>query len=78
MDERFLSIAADEAHKSTGHFRHGAVIVANHKLIAAGHNSADRTVFNGVLTGCCHAEHAVLHQYYQTCIQRKVAEETQS
>jgi len=73
MDDRFISIAAQEAEKVNGDLKHGAVLVCNHKLMAVGHNTAERNIFSGCLTGGCHAEHSVLHQYYQT--QRKVAEE---
>ena len=66
QDMRFINCAAEEADKSPVLMRHGAVAVANGKILGRGHNhyrstSKDQFIKN---TCTCHAEIACLRNMY--------------
>ena len=68
-DVRFIASAAIEALKSPVLMRHGAVAVANGKIMGKGHNSyrttsRDKFISN---TCTCHAEIASLRNMFHSC-----------
>ena len=68
-DQKFINSAAFEAQKSPVLMRHGAVAVANGKIMGRGHNhyrntSKDYFIKN---TCTCHAEIACLRNMFYTC-----------
>lgn len=68
-DSTFINCAAFEATKSPVLMRHGAVAVANGKVLGRGHNhyrttSKDHFISN---TCTCHAEIASLRNMFHSC-----------
>ena len=68
-DIMFINSAANEAQKSPVLMRHGAVAVANGKIMGRGHNhyrthSKDDFISN---TCTCHAEIASLRNMFHSC-----------
>ena len=67
-DQRFASIALDEASKSTLLMQHGCIAVLNGKIIAKGYNNIRSHSKDGLLNfrKCCsaHAEICVLHKIW--------------
>ena len=62
-DATYIAAAANEAFNSPILMRHGAVAVANGRIIAKGYNHHRSTAHTGAMGGCtCHAECAVLHK----------------
>lgn len=62
-DTTYIAAAANEAFNSPILMRHGAVAVANGRIIAKGYNHHRSTAHTGAMGGCtCHAECAVLHK----------------
>ena len=65
-DNKFISAASHEANKSTVLMRHGAVAVANGKILGRGHNHYRTTSKDGFInnTCTCHAEVDVMRKLY--------------
>jgi|UniRef100_A0A6C0DVL1 tRNA(Arg) A34 adenosine deaminase TadA len=68
-EQSFINCAFNEALKSTVLMRHGAVAVANGKIMGRGHNhyrtySKDHFITN---TCTCHAEIASLRNMFYNC-----------
>lgn len=62
-DAVYIAAAAAEAQKSPVLMRHGAVAVANGRIIAKGHNDYRTSSSTGLMDGyTCHAECSVLHK----------------
>lgn len=62
-DAAYIAVAANEAFNSPVLMRHGAVAVANGRIIARGYNHHRSSAHTGAMGGCtCHAECAVLHK----------------
>jgi deoxycytidylate deaminase len=57
-DEKFLALASSVAHKSTLHYKHGAVLVYHGKPISTGFNSLRNYSKDKLIYKCCacHAE----------------------
>lgn len=68
-DQRFASIALDEASKSTLLMQHGCIAVLNGKILAKGHNNIRSHSKDGLLhfRKCCSA-HAEIHVLHKLCI----------
>ncbi len=68
-DYKFISAASQEAQKSSVLMRHGAVAVANGKILGRGHNHYRTTSKDGFIknTCTCHAEIACLRQVFHSC-----------
>ena len=68
-DQRFASIAMDEASKSTLLMQHGCIAVLNGKILAKGHNNIRSHSKDGLLhfRKCCSA-HAEIHVLHKLCI----------
>ena len=67
---RVCNIALDIANKSNIHIGHGAVITKGKKPIAIGFNH-NRSVINGKLCCCFHAEIHAIHRWRLTCFRDK-------
>ena len=67
-DYKFISAASQEAQKSSVLMRHGAVAVANGKILGRGHNHYRTTSKDGFIknTCTCHAEIACLRNMFYT------------
>jgi len=65
-DQMYLSLAADEAKKSTQLQRHGCVAVSNGKIRGRGFNSCRTKSTDGFInnTCSCHAEIAALRNLW--------------
>ena len=77
-DQRFASIALDEASKSTLLMQHGCIAVLNGKIIAKGFNNIRSHSKDGLLNfrKCCsaHAEISVLHKICITELPKKIVQ----
>jgi tRNA(Arg) A34 adenosine deaminase TadA len=77
-DQRFASIALEEAAKSTLLMQHGCIAVLSGKIIAKGHNNIRSHSKNGLLhyRQCCssHAEISVLHKLSATELSPKIVQ----
>jgi deoxycytidylate deaminase len=65
-DSKFVGLAFDEATKSPCLMKHGAVVVANGKIMATGFNNYRCQAKDGFLKGqcSCHAEMDCLRKMY--------------
>jgi deoxycytidylate deaminase len=52
-EERFLAIASSAAHKSSMHYKHGAVLVYHGKPISVGYNSNRNYSKDQIIQKCC-------------------------
>jgi len=52
-EERFLSMASGIAHKSSMHYKHGAVLVYHGKPISCGYNSNRNYSKDKIIQNCC-------------------------
>lgn len=68
-DANYLSVAAEEAKKSTLLSQHGCVAVVNGKIMAKGHNSIRTQSIDGFMSNSCscHAEMDALRNLYHSC-----------
>ena len=68
-DQRFASIALEEASKSTLLMQHGCIAVLNGKVLAKGYNNIRCHSRDGLLhfRKCCSA-HAEIHVLHKLCI----------
>ena len=68
-DNKFINAASQEANKSTVLMRHGAVAVANGKIMGRGHNHYRTSSKDGFIKDSCtcHAEIACLRQVFHYC-----------
>jgi deoxycytidylate deaminase len=77
-DQRFASIALDEASKSPLLMQHGCIAVLNGKVVAKGYNNIRSHSKDGLLNfrKCCsaHAEIHVLHKLCITELSRKIVQ----
>ena len=77
-DQRFASIALDEASKSTLLMQHGCIAVLNGKIIAKGFNNIRSHSKDGLLNfrKCCsaHAEICVLHKICINDLPKKIVQ----
>ena len=77
-DQRFASIALDEASKSTLLMQHGCIAVLNGKIIAKGFNNIRSHSKDGLLNfrKCCsaHAEICVLHKICINELPKKIVQ----
>ena len=77
-DQRFASIALDEASKSTLLMQHGCIAVLNGKIIAKGYNNIRSHSKDGLLNfrKCCsaHAEISVLHKICINDLPKKIVQ----
>jgi tRNA(Arg) A34 adenosine deaminase TadA len=77
-DQRFASIALDEASKSTLLMQHGCIAVLNGKVIAKGYNNIRSHSKDGLLNfrKCCsaHAEICVLHKICINDLPKKIVQ----
>jgi tRNA(Arg) A34 adenosine deaminase TadA len=77
-DQRFASIALDEASKSTLLMQHGCIAVLNGKIIAKGFNNIRSHSKDGLLNfrKCCsaHAEISVLHKICINDLPKKIVQ----
>jgi deoxycytidylate deaminase len=77
-DQRFASIALDEASKSTLLMQHGCIAVLNGKIIAKGYNNIRSHSKDGLLNfrKCCsaHAEISVLHKICINELPKKIVQ----
>ncbi len=77
-DQRFASIALDEASKSTLLMQHGCIAVLNGKIIAKGYNNIRSHSRDGLLNyrKCCsaHAEISVLHKICINDLPKKIVQ----
>ena len=77
-DQRFASIALEEASKSTLLMQHGCIAVLSGKIIAKGHNNIRSHSKDGLLhyRQCCssHAEISVLHKLSATELSPKIVQ----
>jgi len=69
-DEKYISEAVMEAHKSPCWFRHGCVISGSGKILGKGHNNYRNRSTDKLLENCstCHAEIAAI----RNCLRQKV------
>jgi len=68
-DYKFINIAIDEAKKSVVLMRHGAVAVANGKVLGKGYNNYRTNSKDLFITNSCtcHAEIAALRNLFYAC-----------
>ena len=73
-DYRYMSIAADEAHKSSVLYRHGCLAVVSGKIMARGHNHYRSYSKDGLIKHACtcHAEIDVLRKCKRRNIRGKM------
>ncbi len=68
-DEKYISEASMEALKSPVLMRHGAIAVANGKIIGRGHNDYRTTSKDNFITDSCtmHAEIGAMRNMFHSC-----------
>ena len=65
MKKDILNIAIDEASRSAQHFKHGAVVVRNGKVLSSGHNKVTTRCPSHLFS--MHAEMAAIKHSHERC-----------
>ena len=66
-DNKFINLAASEAHNSPCLMRHGCIAVKNGKIIGRGYNNYRSSSKDGFINNCmtCHAEIAAIREVHK-------------